>query len=239
MAVGSGRPPSAAARYAASRRRRGGRQLRGMGSCTRRTEVVATAAVGGYRARGVGAAGRLRPSLRRQLDTSCAVYAAARQLSPPAIVTGELEELVEITAATLRVTWPGTWHLYFNRAAQRRVVIGRRTTCLATCICVLRFSISHAVAAAGCWHARIQAPAAFLRERLASSPPRRDPGISQRSRSLPATPQPRFPAVSPYLDGIIAARTTRSWVDDGDRRDARAVSSLLHPFLAQIPFFPL
>ena len=37
---------------------------------------------------------------------------------------------------------------------------------MATCICVLRFSISHAAAAAGCWHARIQAPAAFLRERL-------------------------------------------------------------------------
>jgi hypothetical protein len=46
------------------------------------------------------------------LDSSCAVYAAARHLSPPAIVTGEIEDLVEIAAATLRVTWTGMASLF-------------------------------------------------------------------------------------------------------------------------------
>ena len=51
------------------------------------------------------------------LDSSCAVYAAARHLSPPAIVTGELEELVEIAAATLRVTWTGMAYLFQQGSA--------------------------------------------------------------------------------------------------------------------------
>jgi len=46
------------------------------------------------------------------LDSSCAVYAAARHLSPPAIVTGEIEDLVEIAAATLHVTWTGMASLF-------------------------------------------------------------------------------------------------------------------------------
>ena len=46
------------------------------------------------------------------LDSSCAVYAAARHLSPPALVTGEIEDLVEIAAATLRVTWTGMASLF-------------------------------------------------------------------------------------------------------------------------------
>jgi len=46
------------------------------------------------------------------LDSSCAVYAAARHLSPPALVTGEIEDLVEIAAATLSVTWTGMASLF-------------------------------------------------------------------------------------------------------------------------------
>ena len=47
------------------------------------------------------------------LDSSCAVYAAARHLSPHALVTGEIEDLVEIAAATLRVTrWTGMASLF-------------------------------------------------------------------------------------------------------------------------------
>ena len=66
------------------------------------------------------------------LDTSCVVYAAACYLSPPAIVTGEFEDLVEIAAATLRVL---DRHGIFISTGQRsgRVVNGRRT-CLAACI---------------------------------------------------------------------------------------------------------
>ena len=51
------------------------------------------------------------------LDSSCAVYAAARHLSPPALVTGEIEDLVEIAAATLRVTWTGMASLFQQGSA--------------------------------------------------------------------------------------------------------------------------
>ena len=73
------------------------------------------------------------------LDTSCA---AARHLSPPAIVTGEIEDSVEIAAATLRVTWRGMASLFQQGSAVGVSCVMGRRTCLATCIfCVLRFSI--------------------------------------------------------------------------------------------------
>jgi hypothetical protein len=51
------------------------------------------------------------------LETSCVIYAAARHLSPPALVTGEIEDLVEIAAATLRVTWTGMASLFQQGSA--------------------------------------------------------------------------------------------------------------------------
>jgi hypothetical protein len=51
------------------------------------------------------------------LDNSCVVYAAARYLSPPAIVTGEFEDLVEIAAATLLVSWIGMASLFQQGSA--------------------------------------------------------------------------------------------------------------------------
>ena len=51
------------------------------------------------------------------LDSFSVVYAAARHLSPPAIVTGEIEDLVEIAAATLRGPWIGMASLFQQDSA--------------------------------------------------------------------------------------------------------------------------
>ena len=50
------------------------------------------------------------------LDSFSVVYAAARHLSPPAIVTGELEVLAEIAADATR-NWNGMTSLYQHGSA--------------------------------------------------------------------------------------------------------------------------